>query len=189
MRIWATTATLFALSALAVSSAPYEKTWATPLAVEGQTAEAGSLFPSAIPASDLLREINAVRAANGLRPLRLSRPLSVAAKAHSQDMGKHGYFAHASADGTPFWKRIRRFYPVGSSETWTVGENLAWDRETPSSQRIIALWMASPEHRANLLAARWREAGIGSAKVTDAPGFYQGTTVSILTVDFGRRSG
>lgn len=187
MRIWATTGLIFLLVGLVVSSAPYRKSWALPVA-EG-TAEAGSSFPSALAASDLLRAMNAVRAGNGLRPLRLSRPLSVAAIAHTRDMGLRGYFAHDSANGTPFWKRIRHFYPVGSSETWTVGENLAWDRSPPTAQHVIQLWMASPEHRANLLAARWREAGIGTAKVTNAPGFYQGTDVSIVTVDFGRRSG
>jgi uncharacterized protein YkwD len=187
MRIWVATGVIFLVTGLVALSSPYRTVWASPLPDE--TAAAGSAFPRAIAPSDLLGVINAVRSGHALRPLRLSRPLSIAARFHSLEMGKDGYFAHDSANGRPFWKRIQRFYPVGNFETWTVGENLAWDHAPPSAATIIGLWMASPEHRANLLAARWREVGIGSAKVPNAPGFYKGVTVSIVTVDFGRRAG
>ena len=36
--------------------------------------------------------------------------LDSSARQHSLEMGRLGYFAHSSADGTAFWKRIRHYY-------------------------------------------------------------------------------
>ena len=47
---------------------------------------------------------------------------------------------------------------------WAYGENLAWgagSRATP--RQIVAAWMASSGHRANILSARWRNIGVGIA--------------------------
>src|SRR5947209_6854702 len=71
----------------------------------------------------VLSDINAFRAAHRLAPLRLSAALTSAAREHSEQMAVQGYFAHESADGSAFWKRIQRFYPSGSGY-WSVGENL-----------------------------------------------------------------
>ena len=45
-----------------------------------------------------------------------------------------------------------------------MGENLAWgetDESPPAA--IVALWMKSPGHRANILEPGYREIGIGMA--------------------------
>jgi uncharacterized protein YkwD len=47
--------------------------------------------------------------------------------------------------------------------------------------------MASPEHRANILAPTWHEIGIAAVHVEAAPGAYHGQPVTILTTDFGVR--
>ena len=47
--------------------------------------------------------------------------------------------------------------------------------------------MASPEHRANILTARWREIGVSAVHVAAAPGVYHGLDVTIVTTDFGVR--
>src|SRR4051794_3161088 len=62
----------------------------------------------------VLADINAFRTQHKLAPLRLSTPLTSAARQHSQQMAAEGYFAHESADGSAFWKRIQRFYPAGA---------------------------------------------------------------------------
>src|SRR5688572_14902486 len=59
--------------------------------------------------SQVLGELNAVRRAHGLVPLRLSRPLATAAETHSRAMGTFGFFGHSSRDGSAFWKRVQRF--------------------------------------------------------------------------------
>ena len=55
----------------------------------------------------VLADINAFRTQHKLAPLRLSASLTTAAREHSQQMAQQGYFAHESADGSAFWKRIQ----------------------------------------------------------------------------------
>jgi len=47
--------------------------------------------------------------------------------------------------------------------------------------------MNSPEHRANILNARWREIGVSAVHFAAAPGTYKGLEVTIITTDFGIR--
>jgi uncharacterized protein YkwD len=109
----------------------------------------------------VLTQINSFRRAHGLVALRLSTPLSRAAEQHSNEMARDGYFAHESADGSSFDKRIARYYPSTRRAYWSVGENL--------------------------LTARWREIGISAVRVATAPGSYGGQPVTIVTADFGVR--
>ena len=136
----------------------------------------------------VLVELNAIRRAHGLVPVRLSNPLSAAADAHSRSMGRFGYFEHESRDGSAFWKRVQRFYGAGSYGTWSVGENLLWSSGGLDASQALELWMASPAHRANILTPRWREVGLSAVTVAGAPGVYGGRDVVIITTDFGVRS-
>jgi uncharacterized protein YkwD len=138
--------------------------------------------------SGVLVELNAIRRAHGLAPVRLSRALSAAADAHSRSMGEHGYFQHESRDGSAFWKRVQRFYAPGAYNTWSVGENLLWSTVGVDADRALELWMESPAHRKNILTARWREVGLSAITVAGAPGVYGGRDVVIITTDFGVRS-
>jgi uncharacterized protein YkwD len=135
----------------------------------------------------VLKQLNAVRAQYGLTPVKLSASLSAAAASHSQEMGLDGYFEHDSYDGTAFWKRIVRWYPSNGFGYWTVGENLLWSSPDVDASRALDLWMQSPEHKANILAPRWREIGISAVHLTTAPGTYRGLPVTIITTDFGAR--
>jgi uncharacterized protein YkwD len=137
--------------------------------------------------SQVLAAINDVRRRNGLAALRISNQLSAAAQSHSNAMAKRGFFAHESADGTAFWRRIERFYPQGRHRYWSVGENLAWASPGMSSADALEMWMQSPPHRENLLTARWRDVGIAAVHVAVGPGVYGGQPATILTADFGVR--
>ena len=45
-----------------------------------------------------------------------------------------------------------------------IGENLAWGTyQLSTPQAIVAAWIASPGHLANILEAQYRETGIGIA--------------------------
>ena len=88
----------------------------------------------------------------------------------------------------PFWKRVERFYPPGRFARWTVGENLLWTSGTIDAKRALALWMASPKHRKNILSPGWREIGIAAVRVTAALGVYGGNDVTIVSTDFGARA-
>jgi uncharacterized protein YkwD len=136
----------------------------------------------------VLAELNKIRRQHGLTPLRLSRPLSTAADAHSRAMGTFGFFDHDSRDGSEFWERVQRFYGPNGYRSWSVGENLLWSSGALSAAAALKLWMGSPGHRRNILTARWREIGLSALKVSSAPGVYGGRDVVIITSDFGVRS-
>src|SRR5246127_3966624 len=91
----------------------------------------------------LLEAVNAARKAYGLRPLQVDSTLTHAAQAHSSDMLRRDYFAHGNFPG-----RMAAFHVGGQA----AGENLAWG-SGPYSQaaEVVREWLASPEHRANLL--------------------------------------
>ena len=137
--------------------------------------------------SGVLQQLNAIRVQHGLVPLKLSARLTAAAGQHSQEMGADGYFEHSSHDGTAFWKRIGHWYASNGYGYWSVGENLLWSSPDVDPAHALDLWMNSPEHRANILAARWREIGVSAVHVQAAPGAYRGLDVTIITTDFGVR--
>ena len=152
--------------------------------------------PVAVPAphvaltsleSGVLTELNQIRDQYGLVPLTLNAKLTAAAADHSREMAADGYFEHTSADGTAFWKRIDRWYPTTDFGYWSVGENLLWSSPDVDAAGALKLWMNSPEHRANILAARWREIGVSAVHLASAPGVYHGLEVTIITTDFGVR--
>jgi uncharacterized protein YkwD len=127
----------------------------------------------------VLAQLNVTRTAHGLAPLRPSPRLAAAARAHSSEMVSAGYFSHDSFDGSVFWKRIRRYFGPGA-----VGENLLWAEPTVGAQRAVAMWMASPEHRANILDPDWRVIGISVVHADAAPGYFGGREVTVVTTDF-----
>jgi uncharacterized protein YkwD len=138
--------------------------------------------------SRVLAEMNRVRAQHGLAPLHPSSRLNAAAGQHSREMARVGYFSHNSADGAAFWRRIQRFYSSAGYRSWSVGENLLWSSPDVDAPGAIKMWMGSPEHRANLLNASWREVGLSAVHSDSAPGTYHGLGVTIVTADFGARA-
>jgi uncharacterized protein YkwD len=138
--------------------------------------------------SALAAQVNAFRIAHGLVPLRVSPFLSAAARAHSTQMARLGYFSHNSANGSPFSSRIATYYPARGFRSWTVGENLLWASPDVGAARALRLWLASPPHRANLLNPRWREVGLAAVHASRAPGVYGNSPTTIVTADFGARS-
>lgn len=136
----------------------------------------------------ILRELNRVRSEQGLAALRTARPLRRAADGHAASMARLGYFSHTSADGTTFDRRIGRFYRVGRSSYWAVGENLLWASPAVSAEEAVSRWMASPGHRRNILNPRYRQIGISAVRAARAPGLFGGREVTIVVTDFGVRS-
>ena len=166
-----------AAAALGVAGAP---AWAAPAA--GRAITASSPLEAAV-----LVELNAVRRAHGLTPLRRSTPLAAAAAAHSRAMAQHGFFRHESRDGSAFWQRVQRFYAKGGYARWAVGENLLWSTRVDAAG-AVRLWMQSPPHRKNILAPQWREVGLSAVAAEAAPGQFGGRDVVIITSDFGARA-
>jgi uncharacterized protein YkwD len=139
----------------------------------------------------VLLEVNRLRQVRGLRQLTLSTALQAAASFQTRDMLAHGYFEHEQPGGVSFGDRLKRFYPLISGASWTVGENLLWSSPTISAPDAVKLWLASPPHRRNLYDPAWREVGVGAFSAPSASGSFssaQGPVV-VVTMDFGSRTG
>ena len=135
----------------------------------------------------VIKQLNAVRRQHGLLPLRVAVGLAAAAREHSLEMARLGYFSHSSAGGESFARRIARFYRMGKRRHWAAGENLYWSSGEPDASVAVEAWLQSPEHRAVLLRRDWRELGVGAVFVSAGPGIYGGAPVTIVTADFGAR--
>ena len=100
------------------------------------------------------------------------------------------YFQHVGPGGqTPLARMRASGYIRGARAAFAVGENIAWGTLWLASPRaIVAAWMASPEHRANILNPRFRDTAVGvSPHVPTAMG--HGQRGAIYTQDFGVVSG
>jgi uncharacterized protein YkwD len=130
---------------------------ATPLSSSG-----ASLSPSELA---VVHAMNSVRASNGVPPLRVGRALTRAARAHSVDMARRGYFDHGA-----FVRRLRQF----GVQAPYVGENLAYGTQPLTALAVVQMWIASPPHRQNLLDRSFRRVGVGEA----------GGSTRLVTADF-----
>jgi len=123
----------------------------------------------------VLVEVNRVRASHGLRALRIDPTLERAARAHSRDMIRRGYFAHGD-----FIRRLMSFGVRGPK----VGENLGWGLGSTASARVIvASWLASPAHRTNVLRGGFNRIGVGRVVGT----FSGHSGAAVVTADFAGR--
>jgi uncharacterized protein YkwD len=108
--------------------------------------------PSSSKEESILREMNRVRAQHGLGALRIDNHLQRAATAHSREMVATNTFSHGA-----FGSRMLQFAVSGR----IAGENLAWGTGPRGAARgIVAAWLASPEHRANLLRPSFVRVGV-----------------------------
>ena len=101
------------------------------------------------PNRDLVRaEMNADRAANGLRTLSTQSDAQAKAQAWAERLAREGRIYHSTlTDGI----RVK----------WcSIGENVGYGRSVAS---IEDAYMNSPGHRANILATKWNGVGVGYA--------------------------
>jgi uncharacterized protein YkwD len=99
----------------------------------------------------MVKQVNSVRAAHGLRALRPVPALHRSASRYAAWMLRHDYFGHQ--------RRIR-----ASSHFGLLGENLAWHSGgRPRVGWTVRAWLGSPGHRALLLHPRFRWLGAGMA--------------------------
>jgi uncharacterized protein YkwD len=125
--------------------------------------------------------LNEQRRAHGLAPLAADPLLTRAAQAHSDDMVHRGYFEHTAPDGQTVQDRIRAT-GWGAGGRASTGENIEWGlraKATPAA--VVAKWMASPPHRADILRPAFTQIGVGialGAPAVAGPG-------ATYTTDFG----
>ncbi len=95
--------------------------------------------------------VNAARAKAGRAPLAVSRCADRYAEQWSAHLTRGGQFAHRSDLGAVMRSCAGR----------SVGENIAYGNLT--ADQMMALWMRSPGHRANILNARFTHIGVGTS--------------------------
>lgn len=119
-------------------------------------------------AAQVIALTNQERAAYGLPPLAANTALNTAAVRHSQDMATNNFFSHTGSDGSSPGQRITQ-----AGYSWyTYGENIAAGYSSPSS--VVAAWMGSAGHRANILNNCFQDIGVGY--VYDETDTYPGGT-------------
>ena len=83
--------------------------------------------------------------------------LAEAALAHSRDMASRDYFSHADPSGASVRQRATR-----AGYRWRyVGENIAAGLGSP--EQVVAGWLASPGHCANLMSPDFVDMGAAYA--------------------------
>ncbi|MFG1610160.1 CAP domain-containing protein [Actinoplanes sp. NPDC049265] len=113
----------------------------------------------------LLTATNEERAEAGCPPLRVETELIIASVEQSGYMATTRQFGHLGADGSTFVDRAQE-----AGYTKPAGENIAWGyRDT---DQVMAAWMASPPHRANILNCEARSVGIGTRRAADGTPYF-----------------
>ncbi len=108
---------------------------------------------------EVVRLVNEERVKAGLAPLEADPGLMQFARERSEDMIARGYFSHY--DPT-----------TGEDLSGAAGENIArfssrWDIPSGLPQRSVSYWIASEDHRKNILDAGAHKTGVGVAVGND----------------------
>jgi uncharacterized protein YkwD len=149
----------------------------------GAKSQAG--FPLALPptsAYDLIAEVNALRASNGLPGYNIQPLLMQIAQAHAEYQAAIGTVTHYSADGSrPFQRALAAGYPVAGnlslggffSENIVSGSGL-------SPAGAVSSWMEDAPHMNTMLSPTLQDVGAG---VSTSGG------ITYYTLDAGLASG
>ncbi|WP_091554302.1 CAP domain-containing protein [Micromonospora pattaloongensis] len=109
--------------------------------------------------------VNRERSANGCGAVTLQPQLAEAARLHSADQAATGTMSHTGSDGSSPWDRAER-----AGYARAIGENVAAGYR--SADAVMAGWMDSPGHRANILNCDARAIGVGRAAADDGTPYW-----------------
>jgi hypothetical protein len=108
----------------------------------------------------VLQEVNRLRQKRGLVPLKINPKAQAAARKHSLDMAKLGYFSHQDLQGKFVDDRLRR---VKLSDWQGIAENIAkCTVSSNAAQETVDGWSKSPGHAKNMFNPIYSETGIGA---------------------------
>ena len=115
-------------------------------------------FPQAVPAAMLMSQVvtrtNQARNQAGCGQLSVNQELISSSVNQSYYMAATGTFSHIGGGGSTFVARAR-----AAGYAQPAGENIAWGYGT--ADEVMAAWMASPRHRANILNCAAKSIGTG----------------------------
>jgi hypothetical protein len=118
--------------------------------------------------------------------LALNARLQRTAQGHTRDMAFRDYFDHSRGPGDTLLRRMRAAGYIFSSRIgYEVGENIGWGTLWLATPRaMVAAWMASPGHRANILDPRFHDTAVGVSPHPPSS-LARGQAGAIYTQDFG----
>jgi uncharacterized protein YkwD len=122
--------------------------------------------PPASTSSDAVALTNQERANAGLSPLNANGALNTAAAVHSADQAARNQMTHTGSDGSNAGGRIS----AAGYQPGTWGENVAAGYSSASS--VVAGWMGSSGHRANILNPAFTQIGVASATAADGTRYW-----------------
>ena len=130
-----------------------------------------------ISTQELLNFTNQKRQENGLAPLIPDSQLETAAGKKANDMFTKNYWAHNSPTGTTPWVFIKE----SGYDYVYAGENLA--RGFNDSSDVVDAWMASSDHRANILSSNFSDVGFAVKS-----GKLNGEDTFLVVQEFGSKT-
>ncbi len=108
----------------------------------------------------ILQEVNRLREEKGLCRLKLNPKAQAAARNHSLDMARLGYFSHRDLEGRLVDERLRR---VNLGPWKGIAENIAKCGVSSNvAQQTVDGWTKSPGHARNMFNPQYNETGIGA---------------------------
>jgi LysM repeat protein len=122
-----------------------------------QSAQAQSGTPA-----EVLAEINAYRAANGLGPLAENVYLDIAAQNHVNWMAATGTYSHTGEGGSTYTDRALAA-GYGEGQGVRVTENWARGHQMTANEVVYEMWMPSGIHNSQMLTTSYNEFGAGVA--------------------------
>lgn len=104
--------------------------------------------------AEVVRLVNRERARVGCRPLDADTELARLAGSHSRKMALEDFFSHIAPDGSTPWDRA-----AARGIENLAAENIA--RGQRDATTVVESWMASSQHRANILDCDYTTLGVG----------------------------
>ncbi len=135
--------------------------------------QSGHEFLAAVIQSEIISLTNAERAKNKVAVVKENPLLDRSAQAKADNMAQLSYFSHNGPNGKTPWMWIDE---SGYNYQY-AGENLAV--RFVDSKDVVAGWMASPTHRANIIKPVYTDVGVGIAQ-----GIYQGQPATFVVQFF-----
>lgn len=126
----------------------------------GSSTGGGATPAGASVAEDVVRHTNDARTRNGLPALRTSTKLMEAARIHAEQMASAQRAVH-TISGARYPTMQDRINAVGYAYM-QIAENVAWNQR--GAQEVVASWMSSSGHRANILDPGLTEIGAAMAR-------------------------
>lgn len=131
-------------------------------------------YSSEITVQKVYDQTNQERTQDNLPYLHFNPTLAKSAEAKARDMFAHNYWSHNSPQGKTPWD----FFKAQDYNYSVAGENLA--KDFYDTNTLLAAWMNSPTHRANITSDKYQEIGIAVVN-----GTLNGVSTTLVVQHFG----